>query len=64
MKILYFDDFKLGVLKGDKVVDVSAAVKDIPHSRRLAMAACFRRLWFMFSREKRWNTQHTPTARR
>src|SRR5674476_397579 len=31
MKILYFDDFKLGVLKGDTVVDVSAVVKDIPH---------------------------------
>ena len=32
MKILYFDDFKLGVLKGDAVVDVSAEVKDIPHT--------------------------------
>src|SRR4051812_39141462 len=32
MKILYFDDFKLGVLnKEGNVVDVSAAVKDIPH---------------------------------
>jgi 2-keto-4-pentenoate hydratase/2-oxohepta-3-ene-1,7-dioic acid hydratase in catechol pathway len=31
MKLLYFDDFKLGVLKGDAVVDVSAEVKDIPH---------------------------------
>lgn len=32
MKILYFDDFKLGVLKGDNsVVDVSAVVQDIPH---------------------------------
>ena len=32
MKLLYFDDFKLGVLKGDNtVVDVSAAVQDIPH---------------------------------
>ena len=31
MKLLYFDDFKLGVLKGDGVVDVSAVVKDIPH---------------------------------
>jgi 2-keto-4-pentenoate hydratase/2-oxohepta-3-ene-1,7-dioic acid hydratase in catechol pathway len=31
MRILYFDDFKLGVLKGDAVVDVSAVVKDIPH---------------------------------
>ena len=32
MKILYFDDFKLGVLKGDMVVDVADAVKDIPHT--------------------------------
>jgi len=32
MRILYFDDFKLGVLKGDAVVDVSAVVKDIPHT--------------------------------
>ena len=33
MKILFFDDFKLGVLKGDDtVVDVSAAVQDIPHT--------------------------------
>src|SRR5688572_16692479 len=31
MKILFFDDFKLGVLKGDSVVDVTQAVKDIPH---------------------------------
>jgi 2-keto-4-pentenoate hydratase/2-oxohepta-3-ene-1,7-dioic acid hydratase in catechol pathway len=32
MKLLHFDDFKLGVLKGDAVVDVSAEVKDIPHN--------------------------------
>ncbi|QQS12733.1 MAG: fumarylacetoacetate hydrolase family protein [Rhodospirillales bacterium] len=32
MKILYFDDFRLGVLKGDGVVDVSAVVADIPHT--------------------------------
>ena len=32
MKLLYFDDFKLGVLKGDAVVDVSAVVSDIPHT--------------------------------
>ena len=32
MKILFFDDFKLGVLKGDNVVDVSAVVRDIPHT--------------------------------
>jgi 2-keto-4-pentenoate hydratase/2-oxohepta-3-ene-1,7-dioic acid hydratase in catechol pathway len=30
MKILFFDDFTLGVLKGDAVVDVSNVVKDIP----------------------------------
>jgi 2-keto-4-pentenoate hydratase/2-oxohepta-3-ene-1,7-dioic acid hydratase in catechol pathway len=33
MKILYFDDFKLGVLRDDDtVVDVSAVVQDIPHT--------------------------------
>jgi len=32
MKLLFFDDFRLGVLKGDAVVDVSDAVKDIPHT--------------------------------
>ena len=32
MKILYFDDFRLGVLRGDEVVDVSAEVQDIPHT--------------------------------
>ena len=31
MKLLFFDDCKLGVLKGDSVVDVSAVVEDIPH---------------------------------
>jgi 2-keto-4-pentenoate hydratase/2-oxohepta-3-ene-1,7-dioic acid hydratase in catechol pathway len=33
MKLLYFDDFKLGVLKGDNtVVDVSGVVSGIPHT--------------------------------
>ena len=32
MKICYFDDFKLGIVKGDNVVDVSAMVKEIPHT--------------------------------
>ena len=33
MKICYFDDFKLGVVKDDgTVVDVSAVVRDIPHT--------------------------------
>ena len=32
MKILYFDNFKLGVLRGDDVIDVSAAVSDISHT--------------------------------
>src|SRR6266852_3270953 len=32
MKLLYFDDYKLGVLKGNNVVDVSAVVHDIPHT--------------------------------
>ena len=39
MKILLFDDFKLGVLKGDTVVDVSAVVKDIPRLQPQDMMA-------------------------
>jgi 2-keto-4-pentenoate hydratase/2-oxohepta-3-ene-1,7-dioic acid hydratase in catechol pathway len=34
MKLLYFDDFRLGVLAGDKVVDVTPLVADIPHLAR------------------------------
>ncbi|MBM3528727.1 MAG: fumarylacetoacetate hydrolase family protein [Alphaproteobacteria bacterium] len=30
MKLAFFDDYKLGVVTGDSVVDVSDAVKDIP----------------------------------
>lgn len=32
MKLLYFNDFRLGVLNGDRVVDVSDQVQDIPHT--------------------------------
>jgi 2-keto-4-pentenoate hydratase/2-oxohepta-3-ene-1,7-dioic acid hydratase in catechol pathway len=32
MKLVYFDDYRLGVLNGDSVVDVSAVVQDIPHT--------------------------------
>jgi hypothetical protein len=32
MKLAYFDDYRLGVLRGGTVVDVSAVVKDIPHT--------------------------------
>jgi 2-keto-4-pentenoate hydratase/2-oxohepta-3-ene-1,7-dioic acid hydratase in catechol pathway len=31
MKLAYFDDFKLGVVRGDRIVDVSAVVNAIPH---------------------------------
>src|SRR6478736_276629 len=31
MKLAFFDDYKLGVIKGDNIVDVSSAVRDIPH---------------------------------
>lgn len=33
MKLLFFDDYKLGVAKGDNVVDVSEVVKDIPYTQ-------------------------------
>jgi 2-keto-4-pentenoate hydratase/2-oxohepta-3-ene-1,7-dioic acid hydratase in catechol pathway len=32
MKIMYFDDYKLGVLKGDLVFDVSSVVQNIPRT--------------------------------
>jgi 2-keto-4-pentenoate hydratase/2-oxohepta-3-ene-1,7-dioic acid hydratase in catechol pathway len=32
VRLLFFDDFKLGVLKGDMVVDVSDKVINIPHT--------------------------------
>ena len=32
MKLLFFDDFRLGVLNGDAVVDVSDVVRDMPHT--------------------------------
>ena len=32
MKLAYFNEYKLGVLKGDRIVDVSSVVKDIPHT--------------------------------
>ena len=31
MKLCYFNDYRLGVIKGDTVVDITDAVKDIPH---------------------------------
>ena len=32
MKLMYFNDYRLGVLKGDHVVDVTAVVQAIPHT--------------------------------
>jgi 2-keto-4-pentenoate hydratase/2-oxohepta-3-ene-1,7-dioic acid hydratase in catechol pathway len=32
MKLMHFDDYKLGVVTGDSVVDVSSVVQDIPHT--------------------------------
>jgi hypothetical protein len=32
MKLTYFDDYNLGVVTGDAVVDVSSAVQSIPHT--------------------------------
>jgi 2-keto-4-pentenoate hydratase/2-oxohepta-3-ene-1,7-dioic acid hydratase in catechol pathway len=32
MKLAYFNDYQLGVVKGDTIVDVSGLVKDIPHT--------------------------------
>lgn len=31
MRLCYFNDFRLGVVKGENVVDITDAVKDLPH---------------------------------
>jgi 2-keto-4-pentenoate hydratase/2-oxohepta-3-ene-1,7-dioic acid hydratase in catechol pathway len=31
VKLCYFNDYRLGVIKGDQVVDITDAVKDLPH---------------------------------
>jgi 2-keto-4-pentenoate hydratase/2-oxohepta-3-ene-1,7-dioic acid hydratase in catechol pathway len=32
MKLMYFNDFRLGVVRGDEVIDVTAAAAAVPHS--------------------------------
>ena len=32
MKLAFFDDYKLGVVTDGGIVDVSAVVRDIPHT--------------------------------
>jgi 2-keto-4-pentenoate hydratase/2-oxohepta-3-ene-1,7-dioic acid hydratase in catechol pathway len=32
MKLAFFNDYRLGVVKGDNIVDVTSAVSDIPHT--------------------------------
>ena len=32
MKLVFFDDFRLGALKGDNVVDIGAAVSGVAHT--------------------------------
>lgn len=32
MKLLYFNDFRLGALRGDRVVDVTPSVRNVPHT--------------------------------
>jgi 2-keto-4-pentenoate hydratase/2-oxohepta-3-ene-1,7-dioic acid hydratase in catechol pathway len=32
MKLAFFNDFRLGVVKGDNIVDVTSAVSDVPHT--------------------------------
>jgi 2-keto-4-pentenoate hydratase/2-oxohepta-3-ene-1,7-dioic acid hydratase in catechol pathway len=39
MKLAYFDDFQVGVIKGDDVVDVTSLLGDIPHRDRRDLMA-------------------------
>jgi 2-keto-4-pentenoate hydratase/2-oxohepta-3-ene-1,7-dioic acid hydratase in catechol pathway len=40
MKLVFFDDFKLGVVRGDAVVDVSGVVGTIPHTSPQDLLNC------------------------
>ena len=33
MKLAYFNDYRIGVVTGDTVIDVNAIVQEIPHVR-------------------------------
>jgi len=39
MKLAYFDDFQVGVIKGDNIVDVTSLLSDIPHRDRRDLMA-------------------------
>jgi 2-keto-4-pentenoate hydratase/2-oxohepta-3-ene-1,7-dioic acid hydratase in catechol pathway len=39
MKLAYFDDFRLGVVAGDSVVDVTSILADLPHRDRFDLMA-------------------------
>lgn len=39
MKLAYFDDFQIGVVKGDRIVNVTSLLGDIPHRDRLDLMA-------------------------
>ena len=32
MKLLHFNDFQLGVLRGENVIDISAILDELPHT--------------------------------
>jgi 2-keto-4-pentenoate hydratase/2-oxohepta-3-ene-1,7-dioic acid hydratase in catechol pathway len=45
MKLAYFDDFQVGVVKGDRIVDVTALLGDIPHRDRRDLMAGLIEQW-------------------
>jgi len=54
VKLCYFNDYRLGVVKGDQVVDVTDAVKDIPHLHAADL---------MIGLIKRWDSYKTKVAK-
>ena len=52
MKLMYFDNYKLGVVKGDGVVDVSSVVEGIPHTGPHDLKYGFDVLLFATTREE------------
>ena len=61
MKLAFFDDYRFGVVTGDKVADVTDVVKDIP---RLGPQDVIRGVIERFDRSRASSRRRRPRRRR
>ena len=53
MKLAYFNEFQVGVVKGDRIVDVTSVLTDIPHRDRQDLMAGLIERFDQYGRESR-----------